>query len=201
MSDNKKFQDFGGQLKKIRLGANKSIDDVSGAVELPVNQLKQIELGEVRPKAELIFLLANYFVLSFEKTQQLLRLAGYTRKGKGGKNKGLHSVLGGLPSQRSEDSQRVLLIVPELNDERTTYINETSVNVSNSGVVIEFLQSATISRDNQAKTIAKVGMSVEHASQLRSILQKALANLKKPENYRNGSDSIDQPGTSYSEQD
>ena len=201
MSDNKKFQDFGGQLKKIRLGANKSINDVSGAVELPVNQLKQIELGEVRPKAELIFLLANYFVLSFEKTQQLLRLAGYTRKGKGDKNKGLHSVLGGLPSQRSEDSQRVLLIVPELNDERTTYINETSVNVSNSGVVIEFLQSATISRDNQAKIIAKVGMSVEHASQLRSILQKALANLKKPENYRNGSDSIDRPGTSYSEQD
>ena len=201
MSDNKKFQDFGGQLKKIRLGANKSIDDVSGAVELPVDKLKRIELGEVRPKAELIFLLANYFVLSFEKTQQLLRLAGYARKGKGGKNKGLHSVLGGLPSERSEDSQRVLLIVPELNDERTTYINETSVNVSNSGVVIEFLQSATISRDNQAKVIAKVGMSVEHASQLRSILQKALANLKKPENYRNGSDSIDQPDTSYSERD
>ena len=80
MNENSKYYNFGGQLKKIRLDANKTIDDVSGAVELSVDRLRQIELGEIRPQEELIFLLASYFNLSFPKTQNLLRLAGYNKK-------------------------------------------------------------------------------------------------------------------------
>ena len=178
MSVNKKYHDFGGQLKKIRLDANKSIDDVSGAVELSVDQLKRIELGEVRPEEEMVFLLAGYFRLSFARTQQLLRLAGYSKK-LAGRAKELNAFLGGTFSRRSSEPQQIVVAISEFGSDRAVYINETSVNVSHSGVVIEFLQSAAISRDNQAKTIAKIGMSVEHAYQLRDILQHALANLKR----------------------
>ena len=178
MSDNKKFHDFGGQLKKIRLDANKSIDDVSGAIELSVDRLRQIEGGEVRPEEEVVFLLAGYFKLSPATTQQLLRLAGYSKKliGRTGRP---DSLSGNVSSRRLSDSQQIVVAISELGSDRAIYINETSVNVSRSGVVIEFLQSAAINRDNQAKTIAKIGMSVEHAYQLRDILQHALSNLKR----------------------
>ena len=179
MSSSNKFQDFGGQLKKIRLDANKTIDDVSGAVELSTRKLKQIELGEVRPKEELIFLLASYFNLSFPKTQQLLNLAGYNKKIIDSTKEEFQTFFGNLSGRKTQDTQQVFLAITDLSDEKTFYTNETSVNVSNSGVVIEFLQSAAINRNNRPKTVAKVGMSVEHAYQLRDILQHALANLKK----------------------
>ena len=179
MSEIRKFYDFGGQLKKIRLDAKKTIDDVSGAVELSVDKLRQIELGAIRPKEELIFLLASYFNLSFPKTQQLLRLAGYNKKVVGD-SRGFESLFKNLPVNKLHDPQQILVAISELSDDRTIYINETKVNVSSSGVVIEFLQSATINRDNRAKTIAKVGMSVEHAHQLCEILQRALSKLDPP---------------------
>ena len=179
MNENRKYHNFGGQLKKIRLDANKTINDVSGAVELPVDRLRQIELGEVRPQEELIFLLASYFNLSFPKTQHLLHLAGYNKK-LVNDSKGFESLFSNLSARKSQDSQHILVAFSELSDERAMYINETSVNVSSSGVVIEFLQSATINRDKRAKTIAKVGMSIEHAHQLRNILRDALSNMKPP---------------------
>ena len=179
MSESSKFQDFGGQLKRIRLDAKKTIDDVSGAVELSVDKLVQIEMGTVRPKEELIFLLASYFNLSFSKTQQLLRLAGYKKKIVGD-SQGFESLFKNLPINKLHDPQQILVAISELSDDRAIYINETKVNVSSSGVVVEFLQSATINRDNRAKTISKVGMSVEHAHQLCDILQRALSKLDPP---------------------
>ena len=179
MSESRKFQDLGGQLKKLRLDANKTIEDVSGAVELSADRLKQIEIGSIRPKEELIFLLASYFNLSFPKTQHLLWLAGYNKKVIQNAKIDFRSLFNNASSKKVHDSRQILLAIPNLQDDRTIYTNETSVNVSNSGVVIEFLQSATINQNNEAKTIAKVGMSVEHAYQLRDILQHALANLKR----------------------
>ncbi len=179
MSESRKFQDFGGQLKKIRLDANKSLDDVSGAVELSNDKLEQIELGVVRPKEELIFLLASYFNLSFPRTQHLLRLAGYGKRVAENTKTDFKSLFSNLPTSKIQDSQQFFLAIADFNDDRAIYTNETSVNVSNSGVVIEFLQSTAINRDNQSKTIAKIGMSIEHAHQLRDILQHALDNLRK----------------------
>lgn len=178
MNMSRKFEDFGVQLRKIRLDANKTIDDVSGAVELPTDKLERIELGEVRPKQELIYLLASYFNLSFPKVQYLLRLAGY-KKNPGDTKNEFRSLFSNLPALKNQDSQQVFVAISDLSEEKTIYTNETSVNVSKSGVVIEFLQSAAINRDNQPKTISKIGMSVEHAYQLRDILQHALANLRK----------------------
>ncbi|MYB40017.1 helix-turn-helix transcriptional regulator [Candidatus Saccharibacteria bacterium] len=177
MSESKKFEDFGVQLRKIRLDANKTIDDVSGAVELPTAKLELIEMGRVRPKEELIYLLANYFNLSFSKVQHLLRLAGYKKRKAGNAKSEFQSLFSNLPGSKNYDSQQLFVAISDLSEEKTVYTNETSVNVSKSGVVIEFLQSAAINRDNQPRTIAKVGMSIEHAYQLRDILQHALSNL------------------------
>ena len=190
MSENRKFQDFGGQLRKIRLDANKTIDDVSGAVELPVEDLKRIEMGEMRPEEGLIRLLSGYFNLPFSKFQQLLRLAGYKKKGAVGAKNDFRSFFGDMPGGKAQDSQQLFLAISEISDDRAVYTNETSVNVSKSGVVIEFLQSAAINRDNQPKTIAKIGMSIEHAHQLRDILQHALSNLRKSQDDSGGEDAL-----------
>ena len=179
MSGSGRFTDFGGQLKKIRLNANKTIDDVSGAVELSVDRLRQIEMGEVRPEEDLVCLLASYFKLSLPKTQHLLSLAGYKVRMTDGA-KGLESIVKNFPGNKLRDPQQILVAISEMVDERAIYINETKVNVSSSGVVVEFLQSATINRDNRPKTISKIGMSVEHAYQLCDILQRALSKLDPP---------------------
>lgn len=190
--NNKKFQDFGAQLKKIRLNASKTISDVSGAIELPEDKLKQIEKGESRPAEELIFLLANYFDLSFTKTQHLLRLAGYSKKITNSVEAEFKSLFNNLPANKSDEPQ-ILLAITDLKDDRAVYTNETRVNVSSSGVVIEFLQCASVNRNNRPKTVSKIGMSVEHAYRLRDILNHALADLRSQKDNPVDSDSSDQP--------
>ena len=133
MKEIRRFQSFGVQLKKIRLEANKTLDDVSGAVELSSDKLRQIELGSVRPKQGLIFLLAGYFNLSFPKTQQLLQLAGYDGNSAGDSQAKSRALFGNIPTRKIKDIQHFFFAISDLGEEKTVYTNETSVNVSNSG--------------------------------------------------------------------
>ncbi|MCY3804428.1 MAG: helix-turn-helix domain-containing protein [Candidatus Saccharibacteria bacterium] len=189
MDKDKKYRDFGTQLKKIRQDAKKSVNDVSGAVEISAEKLKQLELGQVRPEEDIVAILANYFELSKRKTQQLLALAGYGSLKKKSKNAPisdfqmfLEQMLG---SKMANGGQGVILAISEemKNDRMAVYTDETSLNISERGVIIEFLQNARLNNKTVSRSVAKVGMSLKHAYRLRDILQRTLAEL----------DSKDQP--------
>ena len=179
MENKQQFVAFGNKLKAIRLKSKKTINDVSGAVELPVDQLKRIEKGSMQPAEELVCLLASYFKLSRSETKTWLRLAGYDANAKSDPIADqLRNIIRHMTGGRGE-VQQLWLAVPEASPEdRVLYTDETSVNVSRSGVVVEFLASNSAQRQQKAKSVAKVGMSVEHARQLCGILQRALTNLK-----------------------
>ena len=181
MKENRKYQDFGGHLKKIRLQAKKSIADVSGAVELSSEQLKQIESGFLRPHKTLIPLLASYFKLNKSETQHLLTLAGYRKQSSANNPKSeLQAIFEGLIGNKMPFAQQVLLAFSEntSTEERILYTNETSINIAPNGVVIEFFQNAAVNRDRQSKSVARVGMSLEHALRLKTTLQQALEDFE-----------------------
>ena len=179
MRDNKKYQNLGIQLKKLRLEANKTINDVSGAIELPASHLKKIETGEMRPHIELIHLLSSYFDLSKQQTKQLLNLAGYNRQQSNSAElkESFQNILENIIGHKISDSSQIMFAVSEdVKEERVAlYVDETHINVSHNGMMIEFRQSN--SKDD-AKVIAKVGMSLEHAYKLKDTLRKALKNLE-----------------------
>ena len=179
MSESKnKYRDFGDHLKKIRQDAEKSIIDVSGAVELTTRQLEDIETGTVRPKKNLVLILASYFNLSNFKTRRLLDLAGYKKEPASTRKKvtvpKFYASLAGVDSQ-----QFLLAIADNFQDNRILYTNGINVNVSKTGVVFEFLQNAIVNgRFNREKIISRVGMCIDDARQLQSTLRIALENLQ-----------------------
>ena len=180
MSDVRKFQHFGVELKKIRQGAKKSLDDVSEAVELPTTELQRIEHGAVRPKQALILLLAAYFNLSRPKTTQLLNLAGYKSPEKSSASSlPWQKALQQLAGQHGSGIQQILLAFSETaSEDKVLYTDATSVNVSPSGVVIEFAQRSSTEKQEKPRIAARVGMSVNHAYRFKEILQQALTELE-----------------------
>ena len=183
MKEAKQFENLGGQLKKIRLDANKTLTDVSGALELSERQLSAIERGEERPHEELILLLASYFKLSKMQTQKLLYLAGYNKgsqKAKArSKKDNFAAFLEDFLGKHMLDSQHFMIAFSEKIQEKAIYTNETSVNVSQNGVIIKFAQSTFVDKAAISVPVAKVGMSLEHAHQLNKILTKALKKVER----------------------
>lgn len=185
MSEEKNYQRFGGQLKKIRLEAKKTLTDVSGAVELPEDKLSKIEKGTLRPREDLIFLLANYFKLSKPQTQQLRHLAGYREKRRKTPSQANQSPadlkmhLEDFIGRHLADSAGLLLTFTEPMQDKALYTNKTDVNISHNGVIIQFSQSTFMEKGHISMPVAKVGMSLEHAQQFSKILIQALKKIEK----------------------
>ena len=175
------------------MDANKTLTDVSGALELSVAQLSAIEKGEKRPHEELVLLLASYFKLPKTQTQQLLYLAGYQSKNRAktkAKKADFKAFLEEVLGKHIADSRHFLIAFSEQVQEKAIYTNETAVNVSQNGVIIKFSQSTFVDKGSISMPVAKVGMSLEHAQQLNKILTKALRKVGRPDQV---SDESPQP--------
>lgn len=77
MTNQRPYESFGRQIKKLRAQTKRSLIDVSGAVEIKPEDLNRIESGELQPSEELVVLFVNHFDLSEDDASQLWQLAGY----------------------------------------------------------------------------------------------------------------------------
>jgi transcriptional regulator with XRE-family HTH domain len=162
-SSNQPFRALGGRLKRSRESRNESLIEASGAVEIEIDTLEQIEHGEQRPSEEILLLLISHFEIEDDEASDLWELAGY--------NSDDMDVVGSTVYEAGDQSKQAAFVLPM--DIRVVYTDMVNVIVNNYGVVMNFIQNS--GPNNQPLAVARVGMSREHAESVIQILQQTLA--------------------------
>ncbi len=153
------YRRLGQRLRSIRQGLQETIPEVSGAVELDSDVLASYERGEARPSEDVLDLLISYFDIKDDEADELWELAGYHR--------------GASPEDMPHMPTLVMIPV----DNRVVYTDIANISVNNYGVVMNFMQNGA---NNQPVSVARVGMSLEHAKSVLEVLQKTIKQAETP---------------------
>jgi transcriptional regulator with XRE-family HTH domain len=168
---------LGNRLRGMRERLRETVAEVSGAVEIDVEALADIEQGQSRPSEEILLLLISHFAVKEDEATKLWELAGYEQPD-------------GETSNMSLDSfgtiKNAVVVMPV--DTRVIYTDMAHVMVNNHGVVMNFMQGTP--NGGQPTVVSRLGMSREHAQSLLELLNRTLAqqqqtqvpkSLKQPE--------------------
>lgn len=142
------YQQLGHHLRALRARRGESLAEASGAVEIDVKQLAEFELGKNRPTEDILLLLISHFGALDDEAVRLWQAAGYDKEA------------ASAGSYRVETSETVL------------FTDVVDIVVNNFGVVMSFMQSA--GRGTPLSTVAKVGMSREHAKSVLEVLRQTI---------------------------
>lgn len=152
------YYSLGHRLSEIRKKALETVIEVSGAVEVDSDEIVRFEKGEDRPSEDVLMLLISHFDIQEDEADELWDLAGYTASN-------------AIPMQHN--TIPTLVIMP--NDTRVMYSDKANVSINNYGVVLNFMQNST---NNQPLSIARIGMSMEHAKSVLDILARTIAKAE-----------------------
>jgi transcriptional regulator with XRE-family HTH domain len=152
------YRPLGRHLKELRTRANESLAEASGAVEIDVRELASFELGKARPTEDVLLLLISHFGAKDDEAVRIWEMAGYTGE-----------KVPVTKSNPGDSSQR-------LHDNRILFTDVVDIVVNNYGVIMNFMQSGP---PNTSQSVAKVGMSREHAKSILQILQATLAQTEQ----------------------
>lgn len=156
------YRPLGRELKTLREKSHESLAQVSEAVEIDVQQLANFELGQDRPNEEILLMLVSHFQANEATAIKLWQLAGYnTMK--------ISSAM--LPQEIIQD------IEAGSSEPKVLFTDTVDIIVNNHGVVMNFKQHGG---NHQPITIARVGMSRDHAKSVLRILQTTLAQTETP---------------------
>lgn len=158
------FRPLGRKLKALRDLANETLAETSGAVEIDVKQLASFELGQAKPSEDVLLLLISHFGAKDDEAIRLWELAGY------GMNK--------VPiAHMANDASEQINSLPAPLENHILFTDVVDVIVNNYGVVMNFMQ--TTGPHTPPNTVARVGMSREHAKSVLKILQATLAQTER----------------------
>lgn len=157
-SNQEQYQHLGKQLKVLRARANESLAEASGAVEIDATELAGFELGKSRPTEDVLLLLISHFGARDDEAMKLWQMAGY-----GSEKTSIVHIVSDKPLAPSESA------APEV---RIMFTDIVDVMVNNYGVVMNFMQ--TSGPNSAPATVARVGMSREHAKSVLNVLQTTL---------------------------
>jgi hypothetical protein len=155
------YKPLGKKLKELRNQANESLAEASGAVEIDVRQLASFELGQSRPTEDVLLLLLSHFGVKDDEAVTLWEVAGYSMA----KVPVVHMMSDSSNSSSTSSDGHVL------------FTDIVDVIVNNYGVVMNFMQNTGPA--GQPSTVAKVGMSREHAKSVLQILQATLSQTER----------------------
>jgi transcriptional regulator with XRE-family HTH domain len=160
MSEQKEgpFKTLGKQLKALRSRANESLAEASGAVEIDATQLARYELGESRPSEDVLLLLISHFGAKDDEALRLWEIGGYSMEK--------------IPVAHQANDQVYAQTTELTNESRILFTDVVDITVNNYGVVMNFMQGAT--PQSKPSTVARVGMSREHAKSVLEILKVTL---------------------------
>lgn len=153
------YQSLGKTLKELRQRANESLAEASGAVEIDVRELASFELGKARPSEDVLLLLISHFGAKDDEAVKLWEKAGY------GMDRVPASHMASSDSQPADSSE----------PGRVLYTDIVDVMVNNYGVVMNFMQGGP---KDSANSIARIGMSREHAKSVLKILEITLSQTE-----------------------
>lgn len=163
----------------MRLKRRESLAEVSGAVEIDIDELTNIEQGIKRPSEDILLLLISHFGAKEDEATKLWEQAGYSQNN--------------IPSNHMTNDDQgntkpAVMVMPM--DARIVYTDMVHVMVNNYGVVMNFMQGA--GPNDQPLAVARIGMSKEHAQSVLEVLQKTLSqhnqkSLPSPETDQSAS--------------
>jgi hypothetical protein len=193
------FKQFGRTLKAMRQRFQESLGEVSGAVEIAVEQLDRFERGAELPNEDILMLLISHFNLGDDEAVALWELAGYEPDDR------LYTVEeDDIPddstgraerSDRSDHANRPASGTPIMMialDNRVLYTNGAEVVTDKAGLVINFIQSDNAAKNPQRYAVSRVGMSYSQAEQLLDTLNRALLHKR----YLSGPKGLPPSGSS-----
>lgn len=155
------YKSLGTWLRRMRLKKQETLAEVSGAVEIDVTNLADMEKGVRRPSEDILMLFISYFSVGEEEAVKLWELAGYDAP----------DELDDEPTQEPSSSVLQPIIVVPM-DARVVYTDNIQVEDSKYGVTINFLQGS--GAQGKSVPVSRVGMSREHAEKLLQTLTETL---------------------------
>lgn len=158
------YYKLGQVIRSYRLAADKSIEDLSGAVEVEPEFITKLEKGSAKPPEDILALIINHLDIQEEEAEELFELAGYT----------IEEQKEGASLSKSDDIQSVNLAVPE--DLPILYTDMVNVVSNKYGVVFNFVQG--VGPNGHPTIVSRVGMSHDHAKSVLEVLQKSLDRSK-----------------------
>ncbi len=167
MKRNLPFELLGTTLKKMRVSRQESLAEVSGAVEIDIEELTRYENGKVRPAEDILLLLISHFAVKEDEATKLWELAGYSQDDLPNNH---------MMNDEQEGTRPAVVVMPS--DARIVYTDMVHVMVNNYGVVMNFMQGA--GPNNQPLAVSRIGMSREHAQSVLEVLQKTLSAHETP---------------------
>lgn len=159
---------FGQELRVLRRRSKESLAEVSGAVEIDVTTLGEIEAGNKLPTEDVVMLLISHFSLREDEALKLWRLAGFD------------NALSGVSLNLSQAET----MSDNINDNRVLYTDMVQVSANNYGVILNFLQG--VSSDGKPSAVARIGMSREHAKSVIEVLQRTIDLAENPKRLIDG---------------
>ncbi len=160
MGENYPYKNIGEHLRKWRQRAHESLAEVSGAVEIEPEQLKQIERGQLLPSEDILLLLISHLDVEEKDARSVLEQANYARS---------QTVGSGLSAMDEQIIKQTLMVIPF--DNRILYSDSVNISATPNGVVFDFLQNAN---NSQPATISRIGMSFDHAKRVQKLLTEML---------------------------
>lgn len=154
---------FGNALRTLRRRRHETLAEISGAIELDINKLDEIEAGKLQPSEETVLLLISHFSLKEDEAVSFWQLAGYDQS------------RFGVYTEDNLNEQNAF-VAPS--DSRILYTDMVHVSVNNYGVVVNFLQG--MGMDGKPLVVSRVGMSREHANSLIDVLQRTVRMADAP---------------------
>lgn len=160
MNSQAQYRPLGRQLKELRTRANESLAEASGAVEIDVRELASFELGKARPTEDVLLLLISHFGAKDDEAVRLWEMAGYAMEK--------------IPVTHAMNIDQT--IPSSTTDNRILFTDVVDITVNNYGVIMNFMQSGAV---NTSQSVARVGMSREHAKSILQILQATIAQTEQ----------------------
>lgn len=145
------FSQLGQHLKALRAKAKESLAEASGAVEIDVMQLANFENGRLKPTEDILLLLISHFQAKEDEAVHLWEMAGY----------------GTIRTQVIEPRQEI--------KNEILYTDSVEVTATHQGVVMNFM----ISGGENSKSLAKFGMSREHAEKIAQAINETLSRTNQ----------------------
>ncbi len=140
--------------------------DVSGAVEINVEDLERIERGQELPDEDILLLLVSHYGLQDDDATTLWELAGYDLA---------DAPIGDSPEL--DDMSEAMIHQPAMMmlalDARILYSDGVFITAGQQGVVLNFTQQA--GPQGQSIAIARVGMSQDQARDVLRIFSQNLS--------------------------
>ena len=161
---NAPFITLGRHLKYVREQQQRSVAEVSNAVEIDESYLQRVEAGQIRPEEDILLLLISYFGVQDREAMQLWELANY---------EGDPPEQAGFASESETHGKQVVMVLAM--DPRSIYSDGLNVAITPAGVTLNFMQATS---RTQSIPVARVGMSCGQAEEVLKTLQKALLKAK-----------------------